>query len=94
MNTQLNVTTRQSLTDDGFIPETESFIILKTYLSESIPKSITKASLVMALDLLKQILFRMYKATDYNLLVKRVATHLDECQLFSKHMADSINDSG
>ena len=91
MNTQLNII---SNVDDGFIPETESFTVLKAYLIDSVPKSIPKAALAMAIDLLKQILFRMYKATDYPLLVKRASTNLDECQLFSKHMADSLNDSG
>jgi integrase len=87
MNTQLDV-------NDGYIPETDGFLQLKSYFVDNCPKTISLASLAMATDLLKQILFRMYKATDYGLLVKRSTSHLDECQLFSKHMAESLNDSG
>jgi len=91
MNTQLDVNGSGS---DGYIPETDSFIHLKGYFADNCPKTTSLASLTMATDLLRQILFRMYKATDYGLLVKRATTHLDECQLFSKHMAESLRDSG
>ncbi len=92
MNTHLDVNENDDLIP--YIPETDSFIQLKKYFMDECPKTISLASLTMATDLLKQILFRMYKATDYGLLVKRTETHLDECQLFSKHMAESLNDSG
>ena len=87
MNTQQDII-------DGYIPESDCFIHLKTYFYDNCPKSVSKAALAMAIDLLKQILFRMYRATDYGLLVKRAATNLDECQLFSKHMSESLHDSG
>ena len=88
MNTQLTIC------EHGFIPESDAFIQLKTYFYDNCPKSVPKASLAMAIDLLKQILFRMYKATDYGLLVKRSTTTLEECQLFSRHMAESLIESG
>jgi len=87
MDTQLEI-------NDGYIPETDGFIQLKSYFVDNCPKTTSLASLTMATDLLKQILFRMYKATDYGLLVKRATTNLDECQLFSKHMAEALRDSG
>ena len=89
MDTQLDVNE-----SDGYIPETDGFIQLKNYFIDNCPKTTSLASLTMATDLLKQILFRMYKATDYGLLVKRATTNLDECQLFSKHMAEALRDSG
>lgn len=76
-----------------YIPETESFMILKNYVLENMPKTTQKPITIMALDLLKQALFRMYKATDYSLLVKRASQYIDECQSFSKHVAESIKDS-
>jgi integrase len=93
MNSILN---KLSLKDEEelYIPETESFIVLKNYILETMPKTTQKAMINMALDLLKQVLFRMYKATDYNLLVKRVSQYIDECQTFSKHMSEAIKDSG
>lgn len=89
MNSKIN----NNEEEDGYIPETESFIILKNYVLESIPKTTQKAMTIMALDLLKQVLFRMYKATDYNLLVKRASQYLDECQVFSKTVSEAINES-
>ncbi len=80
--------------DIVYIPETESFRILSDYAKTNMPSGVSRAAIAMTMDLLKQILFRMYKITDYGMLVKRATTHLDECQIFSVTMAQSLADAG
>lgn len=76
--------------DPEYIPETESFSILKTYIYKTFDTIIQKATITMALDLLRQILFQMYKITDYGLLVKRATQYISESQVFSTTLSAAI----
>jgi hypothetical protein len=76
-----------------YIEETESFSILKEYIFEKMPSTIVRSIITMALDLLKQILYRMYSVTDYGILVKRASSNLEECQIFSLTMSQALKDA-
>jgi integrase len=75
-----------------FIEEHQEFIILKKYVLEE-AKGAQKGHLVMGMDVLKHVLFRMYQNTSYGTLVNR-SSIIQEAEVFSTHLDAVLKDVG
>lgn len=76
-----------------YVPEPKSFKYFKEHTIETI-KKVPKGQLVMAFDLLKQILWRMYGTSDYGILIEKVSTQIKETDRFSETMSNALKDAG
>jgi site-specific recombinase XerD len=78
--------------DVPYIHETDDMVSLRKYAtSEMMGMGRQLGQINMAFDLLKQILFRMYKSTSFNTLISR-STLINESDIFSKHAKDIVSD--
>jgi site-specific recombinase XerD len=78
--------------DVPYIHETNDMISLRKYAtSEMMGMGRQLGQINMAFDLLKQILFRMYKSTSFDTLISR-SVLINESDIFSKHAKDIVSD--
>jgi len=75
-----------------YIPETEDMVSLRKYASSEMMSAGKQLGQInMAFDLLKHVLFRMYKSTSFSTLITR-STLISESDIFSKHTREIVRD--